>query len=71
MISILLFEDLAIVPLLALVAFLAPGSDGDEPFQRAGRCRHRHASIVGLVVAGRYLLNPLFRILADSGPAKS
>ena len=24
------------------------------------------ASIVGLVVAGRYLLNPLFRILADS-----
>ncbi|MGC8141107.1 cation:proton antiporter, partial [Salmonella enterica] len=26
MISILLFEDLAIVPLLALVAFLAPGA---------------------------------------------
>ena len=26
MVSILLFEDLAIVPLLALVAFLAPGA---------------------------------------------
>ena len=67
MVSILLFEDLAIVPLLALVAFLAPGgaemSLGDAPDRRR---RSASASIVGLVVAGRYLLNPLFRILADS-----
>jgi len=67
MVSILLLEDLSIVPLLALVAFLAPAAQPDLGWM------HRLTSIgiglgaiVGLVVAGRYLLNPLFRILADS-----
>jgi glutathione-regulated potassium-efflux system protein KefB len=64
-VSILLLEDLAIVPLLAFVAFLAPGSEGD-----AGT-RWRDAgiavgAIAALVVAGRWLLNPMFRILADA-----
>ena len=40
-VSILLLEDLAIVPLLAFVAFLAPGSEGDAGHTLAGR-RHRH-----------------------------
>ncbi len=39
-ISILLLEDLAIVPLLALVAFLAPGGAETGWAERA--CRHRH-----------------------------
>ncbi|MGB3387025.1 MAG: monovalent cation:proton antiporter-2 (CPA2) family protein [Pseudaminobacter sp.] len=66
MVSILLLEDLAIVPLLALIAFLAPGH---AEIGWAGRLTNIGiglASITGLVVAGRYLLNPLFRILADS-----
>ena len=66
MVSILLLEDLAIVPLLALVAFLAPG--GAEVTGGGTRCVDVAigvGSIVGLIVAGRYLLNPLFRILAD------
>lgn len=68
MVSILLLEDLAIVPLLAMVAFLAPigpetaGGIGDRLVSVAIGV----GSIVGLVVAGRYLLNPFFRILADS-----
>jgi glutathione-regulated potassium-efflux system protein KefB len=69
MISILLLEDLAIVPLLALVAFLAPL----DPHAAETAMRSRWidvgiglASILGLVIAGRYLLNPFFRILADS-----
>ena len=33
-VAILLLEDLAIVPLLALVAFLAPGRRGDDARQR-------------------------------------
>jgi glutathione-regulated potassium-efflux system protein KefB len=60
-ISILLLEDLAIVPLLALVAFLAPGNDGG--FDPQGLLL-AVAALAALVLAGRYLLNPLFRLLA-------
>ncbi|WAX93320.1 monovalent cation:proton antiporter-2 (CPA2) family protein [Aminobacter sp. NyZ550] len=69
MVSILLLEDLAIVPLLALVAFLAPVAASDTGTGWAGRLTDIGigvASITGLVIAGRYLLNPLFRVLADS-----
>jgi len=66
MVSILLFEDLAIVPLLALVAFLAPSGEEHTLSERLVDVAIGLASIAGLIVAGRYLLNPLFRILADS-----
>lgn len=66
-VSILLFEDLAIVPLLAAVAFLAPSSMPDAGLlARLAAIGIGVGAIVGLVVAGRYLLNPLFRMLADS-----
>ncbi|MEQ1944491.1 monovalent cation:proton antiporter-2 (CPA2) family protein [Mesorhizobium sp. VNQ89] len=67
MISILLLEDLAIVPLLALVAFLAPGGEEMTLSQRLTDVAVGLAAIAALIVAGRYLLNPLFRILASSG----
>jgi len=66
MVSILLFEDLAIVPLLALVAFLAPAGEETTIADRLTSVAIGLASITGLIIAGRYLLNPLFRILADS-----
>ena len=65
-ISVLLLEDLAIVPLLALVAFLAPGADHTGWTERLAGIAIGMGSIVGLIVAGRYLLNPFFRILAES-----
>ncbi|QDB99629.1 monovalent cation:proton antiporter-2 (CPA2) family protein [Mesorhizobium sp. 8] len=65
-VSILLFEDLMIVPLLALVAFLAPGGGETTLVERLQEVGIGIAAIVGLVFAGRYLLNPLFRVLADS-----
>ncbi len=65
-VSILLLEDLAIVPLLALVAFLAPGGEHASLSERMTGIGIGVAAIAALVVAGRYLLNPLFRILADS-----
>ncbi|MGB3645330.1 MAG: monovalent cation:proton antiporter-2 (CPA2) family protein [Mesorhizobium sp.] len=65
-VSILLLEDLAIVPLLALVAFLAPGGEHTSLSERMTGIGIGVAAIAALVVAGRYLLNPLFRILADS-----
>ena len=65
-VSILLFEDLMIVPLLALVAFLAPGGGETTLPERLREVGIGIAAIVGLVIAGRYLLNPLFRVLADA-----
>ena len=64
MVSILLFEDLAIVPLLALVAFLAPGGGDVTLMERLQGVAIGLGCILGLVLAGRYLLNPVFRILA-------
>jgi glutathione-regulated potassium-efflux system protein KefB len=65
-VSILLFEDLTIVPLLALVAFLAPVATETSLSERLVGVAIGVGSIIGLIVAGRYLLNPLFRVLADS-----
>ncbi len=63
MVSILLLEDLAIVPLLALVAFLAPGGEeGGEPTWLA--ILIAIAAIALVLGAGRWLLNPFFRLLA-------
>ena len=62
-VSILLLEDLAIVPLLALVAFLAPGADVTVAARLQGVAIGLGAIVV-LVLAGLYLLNPLFRLLA-------
>ncbi|QQP97847.1 monovalent cation:proton antiporter-2 (CPA2) family protein [Lysobacter enzymogenes] len=65
-VSILLFEDLLIVPLLALVALMAP------PDPTAAAAAHSRwadvgialASLAALIGAGVWLLNPMFRILA-------
>jgi monovalent cation:proton antiporter-2 (CPA2) family protein len=63
-VSILLLEDLAIVPLLALAAFLAPGGGEMTLAERLWGVAIGLGAILGVVVAGRYLLDPLFRILA-------
>jgi glutathione-regulated potassium-efflux system protein KefB len=66
-VSILLLEDLMIVPLLVLVAFLAPIAPG-HPARGEGidwaALGIGVASIAGLLAAGRYLLNPMFALLA-------
>jgi monovalent cation:proton antiporter-2 (CPA2) family protein len=63
-VSILLLEDLAIVPLLALVAFLAPGGEALTLADRAQGIAIGLGAIAVLVLAGRYLLNPVFSLLA-------
>jgi monovalent cation:proton antiporter-2 (CPA2) family protein len=65
-VSILLLEDLAIVPLLALVAFLAPGGEDVTLVDRVIGIGIGLGAIAALVVAGMYLLNPMFRLLAAS-----
>ena len=62
-IAILLLEDLAIVPLLALTAFLAPGGEAVSMTDRMIAVAIGLGAIVGLIIAGRYLLDPMFRLL--------
>lgn len=67
-VSILLFEDLLIVPMLAIVAFLAPDNpnavaDAVPLWQKIGVAA---LSLAALIATGIWLLNPLFKILAKS-----
>lgn len=68
MVSILLLEDMMIVPLLALVAFLAPIVPGNTTSNGINwvQVAIGVAAIGGLVVTGRFLLNPLFDLLASA-----
>jgi monovalent cation:proton antiporter-2 (CPA2) family protein len=61
--AILLFQDLAVVPLLALVAVLAPGEGGGGAPVWLSALR-AVVAVTAVVLIGRYLLNPFFRILA-------
>ncbi|MBL8548550.1 MAG: cation:proton antiporter [Hyphomonadaceae bacterium] len=65
-VSILLFEDLAIVPLLAIVALMAPQGGEVAPLARLTQIGIAAGVFVGLLVVGRYLLNPLFQLLAQA-----
>jgi monovalent cation:proton antiporter-2 (CPA2) family protein len=64
--AILLLQDLAIVPLLALVALLSPvdtGSDGPLWLSAVKML----GAVAAVVLTGRYLLSPIFRVLASAG----
>jgi glutathione-regulated potassium-efflux system protein KefB len=67
-VSILLFEDLLIVPLLAVVAFIAPPAADAAAVapSRWGVIGLALASLAALVAAGIWLLNPFFRVLANA-----
>jgi CPA2 family monovalent cation:H+ antiporter-2 len=64
--SVLLFQDLAIVPLLALITILAPGTKeaAATPLLDFGIAI---AAVGAMIVAGRYLLTPMFQIIARTG----
>ncbi|MCJ8517617.1 CPA2 family monovalent cation:H+ antiporter-2 [Pseudorhizobium tarimense] len=64
--SILLFQDLAIVPLLALVSILATGVGETETSALTGLAVAVGA-VVAMILAGRYLLTPLFQVIARTG----
>ena len=68
-VAILILEDLLIVPLLVAVTFLAPATVG-VPGARINwpAIAIGVGSLAGLILAGRYLLNPLFRVLVERAP---
>jgi glutathione-regulated potassium-efflux system protein KefB len=66
--AILLFQDMSVVPLLALLPLLGPV--GDQPtslLAALASVAKIAAAVAAVVVAGRYLLNPLLRLLAWTG----
>jgi len=68
-VSILLFEDLAIVPLLAIVALLGASmgqsAESTTPlWQSIGLAL---AALAGVLAVGVYAINPVFRFLARNG----
>ena len=70
-VAILLLEDLAIIPLLALVALLATlsptaaAAEVTQPWWQAGLIAIGAVALV--FAAGKWLMNPIFGVLAASG----
>ena len=65
--SILLFQDIAAIPLMALVPLLSgvsrPEADGGSLMELVKVVGY----VGGLVIGGRFLLRPVFRFVAQSG----
>jgi monovalent cation:proton antiporter-2 (CPA2) family protein len=68
--AVLLFQDLSIAPILAILPLLGTGmaaardAGGFEPLMNVGKAV---AAVATVVLIGRYGLNPFFRVLANSG----
>ncbi|AUX71294.1 glutathione-regulated potassium-efflux system protein KefB [Erwinia pyrifoliae] len=62
--SVLLFQDLAVIPALALVPLLAGSDSGHIDWMKLGM---KVLAFAGMLVGGRYLLRPIFRFIAASG----
>ncbi|MFA1626657.1 monovalent cation:proton antiporter-2 (CPA2) family protein [Rhizobium mongolense] len=62
--SMLLFQDLAIVPLLALITILDGGSGSNAPLLDFAIAV---GAVGAMIVMGRYLLTPLFQVIARTG----
>ncbi|MBM9499549.1 cation:proton antiporter [Leptospira sp. 201903071] len=65
--AILLFQDLAVIPIMAILPFL-----GEPTGQTGTQSSLLHiltaiATILAVILAGRFLARPLFRLVASSG----
>lgn len=60
--SVLLFQDMAVIPALSLIPFLS-GGGGHGDWMKIGI---KLAAFFGMLVGGRYLLRPLFRYIASA-----
>jgi glutathione-regulated potassium-efflux system protein KefB len=62
--GVLLFQDLAAIPLIALVPLFAVSKMGSGPPMGLALALKALGTIVGVVVVGRFVLDPLFRLIA-------
>jgi glutathione-regulated potassium-efflux system protein KefB len=65
--AILLFQDIAAIPLIALVPFLAGSDESMDSHDTLTHGLRVLGSIAIVVIGGRYLLRPVFRIVAKTG----
>ncbi|WP_416425535.1 monovalent cation:proton antiporter-2 (CPA2) family protein [Pseudomonas sp. App30] len=65
--AILLFQDIAAIPLIALVPLLATGDHDTAPGDSLNHGLRVLGSIAVVVIGGRYLLRPVFRAVARTG----
>ena len=61
--SVLLFQDLAIVPLITIIAALAPVTPDPSAPTGWTLALYTLLAVIGLVIAGRLLVNPLLRLV--------
>jgi len=74
--GVLLSQDIAVIPILALLPFLAAGHFHVEAFQHSTKplislSREWHTllvvgAVLGIVLAGRFIVRPVFRIIATT-----
>lgn len=62
--SVLLFQDMAVIPALALIPILAGNGGGANDWVKIGV---KIAAFAVMLIGGRYLLRPLFRYIVASG----
>jgi glutathione-regulated potassium-efflux system protein KefB len=63
--SVLLFQDIAAIPMIAMVPFLAlKGTDTNISFATVAQAM---LAVAAIILTGRYLLNPIYRIIASTG----
>jgi glutathione-regulated potassium-efflux system protein KefB len=65
--SVLLFQDLSLIPLITIIATLSrtpPAADAPTGWLLGV---HTVVAVVGLVLAGRFIINPLFRLVGRLG----
>ncbi|MGF1779148.1 glutathione-regulated potassium-efflux system protein KefB [Vibrio nomapromontoriensis] len=60
--AVLLFQDIAVIPMLALLPLLAGNTSGNW-----ADIAWMFAGVIGLLVAGHFLIRPLFRYVVMSG----
>jgi voltage-gated potassium channel Kch len=60
--SILLFQDLSLIPLITIIAALSRSPDPEAPVGLE-LALYTLLAILALVLAGRFILNPLFRLI--------
>ena len=64
--SVLLAQDLAVIPILLFVSILAARSDGSVLASLASAVLQAAVAVIVIVVFGRVLLRPLFRLVATA-----
>ena len=65
--SVLLFQDIAVIPMLAIIPLLSPGNEGVANGFDWIALLQALAVIVLIVVGGRFVLLPVLRLIAATG----